>query len=118
MARKRPPGARRPGPTGRRRIDPFSDHPDAVVHRMLHAEPVVVCLSEDTWQVSEEARRWLDARRDDLPHGTYSVMFQADSPPWELLSVFGVPPRILGELYVHLMSHPRADEWGLAEPLP
>lgn len=124
MAKKRPPGARRRGPTARRAE--FSMDPASVMHRIESAVPLASVRTEHLDELLGEVREWLhgDWRMTDengpvkLPEN-YSLFASPqgmDGTPearWSVISVYGLPETILDFLHDWIERHPRSVDWGI-----
>lgn len=117
MGRKKPPGARKPGPSLRR------GGGESFLRRLEHASPVVTCALDAASAVQTEAYRylsdgdWSPPLRDD-----WSLMIGGDAESDDagivVLMVYGIDSTVRGMLRSHLEKHQRAVEWDVLDAEP
>ena len=121
MGRKKPPGARRRGPTAAAPFDEFGNDPRAVMHRMTTAALVVACREEHVAEVIEEAWAFLEAGEWTPPLGRFTLMAIGNDQLDELgecfIGAYGLSQFAVGVLADHLSRHENAERWNAWDAL-
>lgn len=115
MGRKKPPGARRRGPSMAEPFDEFGNDPRAVMHRMANLKGIVGCLEEQSIAVMAEAHEYLERSEWFPPLGQYSLMAYGDAEMYDagvcIITAYGLPGFVRWSLSDHLVRHEKAREW-------
>lgn len=125
MAKKRPPGARRPGPTARRAE--FAMDPASVMDRIEGAVDLAQVKTEHVYDLAGELRQYLErdwtitteAGAVTLPEN-YSLfiapcgMEGTAAARWSIISAYGLPDAFLGMVQDWLEGHPRYVDWHIS----
>jgi len=121
MGRKRPPGAKRRGPTrGGPAFDLWGNDPRAVAYRLSRAEPLVVCAEEYHLDVMQATHEYLTTGEWHPPLGKYSLLARpagdwASNDDDVLVLAFGLSAFARGGVVSHLERHGSAALWRLWE---
>ena len=111
---KKPPGAKKRGPTMGKSWDEWSNHPKAVMHRIKNARPVVGCRAEYVEEVMWAAREVLNDGEWDPPLPTnFSLFMDEDEDGNAFIRAYGLSDGQRSTVSWELEKHPEAEKWGV-----
>lgn len=113
MARKRPPGAKRRGPTTAKPRDEWSMDPAAVMHRMMNARPLVGCHPEKVFDVVGEIRGFVDEGTWEPKLENFALFYGDEIDGSVLVTSYGLPDDVRGLVVWHLEKHDKWDDWSV-----
>jgi len=108
---KKPPGAKKRGPTERRRPNEWSNDAKAVMHRMMNAKPLVGCHPDKADEVLWEIREFINGGTWEPELENFSLFHGEDSRGFGLIQSYGLPDEVRSLVVWHLEKHDKYDDW-------